>query len=111
MPGESSKKNGRKGGRPVGRLGISTLMAIKTKEEFIKKVNENLQPIFDALLKKAESGDVAALREILDRAWGKPVQPLAGDKKNPLVFLPLELMEKYKLKNENSSSRTIEDSA
>lgn len=42
------------------------------------------------LAQKAESeaARVAAIKELLDRAYGKPTQPLAGDKDNPLIPPP-----------------------
>ena len=74
-----------KGGRPKGSLAPSTLKAIETKSAFVAEVEKNLRPIIDALLDKAASGDVTAIKELLDRAWGKPTQTIAGDKDNPVT--------------------------
>lgn len=74
-----------KGGRPKGSLAPSTLKAIETKAAFVAEVERNLRPIIDALMEKATSGDVTAIKELLDRAWGKPTQTIAGDKDNPFT--------------------------
>ena len=52
---------------------------------FVAEVERNLRPIIDALMEKATSGDVTAIKELLDRAWGKPTQTIAGDKDNPFT--------------------------
>ena len=61
-------------GRKKGSVSSHNLEAVKTRQEFIKKVEENLVTIFEALLNKAKQGDVGAIRELLDRAWGKAQQ-------------------------------------
>lgn len=42
------------------------------------RVLEEIGPICDALIKKAKKGDIPAIRELFDRAWGKPPQALNG---------------------------------
>lgn len=36
---------------------------------------------------KSEAARVAAIRELLDRGYGKPTQPIGGDPDNPLVMI------------------------
>lgn len=43
-----------------------------------------------ALIEKAETGDVTAAREVMDRCEGKAVQVLAGDPDNPVPLAVIE---------------------
>lgn len=65
--GLHSAENGKKGGRPRSEATI-------LREVLIRKIEENAEPIAEALLKKGMTGDVQALRELLDRGLGKPQQ-------------------------------------
>lgn len=87
-----------KGGRPKGCLSPNTLKAIKTKEEFIQAVHDNLQPILTTLVNKANDGDISACKELLDRAWGKPHQGIGMEDKNGK---PIQLLVKFINGNEN----------
>ena len=73
-----TKKHGgcREGaGKPKGYRSPSTLKAMASREEFIKRVERDLEPIYNALYAKAvNESDIPAIRELLDRAWGKPAQ-------------------------------------
>lgn len=73
---QTSKINGLKGGRPKGSLGKSTLNALAARAWFAEQVHKNIEPIFNMLLAKASEGDVGALRELLDRAWGRAPQAI-----------------------------------
>ena len=76
-----------------------TLDAIESKRWFIEQVHKNLKPIFEALYNKAIQGDIMAIKELLDRSWGKAVQgvEVSGKDGNPIVFMPLELIQKHAL--------------
>ncbi len=65
--GVHSAENGKKGGRPK-------LEATKFREILIRKIEERAEPLVNALIAKAESGDVPALKEAMDRIIGKPIQ-------------------------------------
>lgn len=71
-------------GRPKGGVASHTLLATKTKEAFVAAVHDNLQELFNSLLTEAKKGNMVALKELLDRAWGRPTQPIAGDKEHPI---------------------------
>jgi hypothetical protein len=45
-----------------------------------------LHRLANALLDKALEGDVAAIKEVMDRVEGKVPQPMSGDPDNPLVI-------------------------
>lgn len=76
-----------------------TIVAREIKKYITTFVSEHISDIVTVLYDKAMSGDVVALRELLDRALGKPVQGVElGDKDgNPIVFMPLELIQKHSL--------------
>src|ERR1700721_2116506 len=70
------KKHGGKregAGRPIAS---ATLEAQKQRELLVGWLEPELAEIFSALALKAKSGDVAAEKELFDRAWGKATQPL-----------------------------------
>jgi len=74
---EPTKKKGGKrpgAGRPVGTLASATLQTQKQRELLVKLLAPRVEKIFEALALKAEQGDVAAAKELFDRAWGKATQ-------------------------------------
>lgn len=74
MAGIASKENGKKGGRPKGTKTAVTIAKEKAREYLARRVEEEIQPIANSLIEKASTGDVQAIRELFDRAWGKPAQ-------------------------------------
>lgn len=66
-------------GKPKGYKAPHTLEAQEAKKKLIEMFRERKEPIFKALLDKAEDGDVTAIKEVFDRAWGKVTQPISGD--------------------------------
>lgn len=54
MAGEASRKNGKKGGRPLGRKNDKTLLIEAEHEAFQQLVLQNLRPLFDAQLSLAK---------------------------------------------------------
>ncbi len=71
MAGEASRENGKKGGRPKGTPTVVTIAREKAREYLSRRVEEEIAPIADNLIKKAKTGDVPAIKELFDRAWGK----------------------------------------
>ena len=84
MAGITSIENGKKGGRPIGSKDPHTLMREQAREILIKKVVESIEPIADALVEKAKGGDVQAVKELLDRAWGRTPQAIVGENGDPI---------------------------
>lgn len=153
MAGEQSRINGRKGGKPKGRVASHTLEAAAAKQRIIDRVAKDVDNLYNSqkglamgsqvLMCKPKKGntyivenldliigfidgqlentddeyyfmtlvkpDNNAIDSLFDRAFGKATQPIAGDKDNPIAFLPLELLDKYKL-NEKTPSGTKPDS-
>jgi len=83
--GLHSVENGKKGGRP-------RLEATKLREAIIKEIEQRAEPLAKALVDKALTGDVPALRETFDRGIGKPIQDL--DITSDGVALPLLVIER-----------------
>jgi hypothetical protein len=61
-----------------------TLQAEKAKALLVAEYLKHAKPIIAALIKRATKGDIQAIKELHDRVYGRPVQPLAGDPENPL---------------------------
>ena len=76
MAGQTSKQNGKKGGRPKGYAAIKAETA---REMIASKLGEHLGPILDVMIKQAKKGDIRVIKELFDRAWGKPEQPTEAD--------------------------------
>src|SRR5436190_23662894 len=79
LPGSSPNP----GGRP------------KIIEDIRDLAREHTETAINALVHIAESGKqesarVAAASALLDRGWGKPTQPLSGDKDAPPIGLSIE---------------------
>ena len=56
------------GGRHKGK---SRILADKALEYIRERVAEEIEPIMDALISKAKEGDISAIRDLFDRAFGK----------------------------------------
>ncbi len=74
----TSSENGKLGGRPKGSKAWHTLEAEKGKAALIEAYLKNIRPINEALIAKATAGDIQAIRELHDRVYGKPNQPIEG---------------------------------
>jgi hypothetical protein len=58
-------------GRPKGTIAKSTQKALLFREYLVKRVIKEQDPLVTALIKKGRSGDISAIRELFDRAFGK----------------------------------------
>jgi len=61
------------GGRPPKEKSFANMLNIAIKE------GDNLRAVAEALVEKAKSGDVQAIKEIADRLDGKVPQAVVGD--------------------------------
>src|ERR1700753_2804372 len=66
-----------KGGRRPGagrKKGAATLEAEALRALIARKVSEVAPEIVAALIEKSKEGDIAAIRELFDRGYGRPLQ-------------------------------------
>ena len=56
------------------KRGFSAIKAEEARSYFAERVANELEPIVNSLLEKAKKGDIQAIRELCDRAWGRPPQ-------------------------------------
>ena len=76
-------------GRPVGAINkdrpfrAALVRALEIADDNPKKLDE----LAEALIAKAKTGDVAALREVSDRLDGKVAQALVGDDRSEPIMI------------------------
>jgi hypothetical protein len=95
----ANRMNAKFGGRPKG-VSRGTLQYKTAVTEYIaKRLADEVVPIVDSLIKEIHQGNVMAFVALADRAFGKPVQGVQAqdEKGNPIVFMPLELINKHAL--------------
>lgn len=71
-----------KGGKREGagrKRAQHTIETEAAKKQLIADYIRNIRPINAALIKKAKKGDIAAIKELHDRVYGKSVQPLVTE--------------------------------
>jgi len=95
----ANRRNAQLAGRPPGRLEDTTMYAKAFKAYVAKKVEEHKEALVASMIVKAIDGDVTAFNALMDRAHGKPAQAveMSGKDGNPIVFMPLELIQKHAL--------------
>ncbi len=70
-------------GRPPKEKSFANMLNIAIKEA-TESGGSKLRAVAEALIAKAISGDVAAIKEVADRLDGKVAQTIAGDPNAPL---------------------------
>lgn len=88
-----------RGGKRKGagrKQGYAAKSAEEARRVFAELVSAEIGPIAQALIKKAKKGDIRAIRELLDRAYGRPLQPIE-QKATPLDFgaMVVEARKRY----------------
>ena len=63
-------------GKKKGYQAPHTLKAQELKKKLIESFGEEAEEVYTALIKKAKAGDIPAIRELLDRVWGKSPQQI-----------------------------------
>jgi len=91
----TTKEVKNKGGRPKGSLSNATKEAMIFRQFLVNRIKREKKPIIDALMTKAKGGDVPALRELFDRAFGKAKESIEifGENGGP-IKLDVKLEEK-----------------
>ena len=93
---DGRKKNGGprpNSGRKVGYRAPHTLKTEVLRATLIKQYEENALEINKALIDKAKTGEVAAIKELFDRVWGKSMQPMNIENKETKEPLNEKLKE------------------
>ncbi len=85
MAGDTSRENGKKGGR---KIASHTLEAQEQRKKAIAMVDAELEAIFAPQIEKAMKGDTSAFNAVLDRAWGKPLQAMEMTGKDGKDLIP-----------------------
>ena len=66
-----------RGGKRQGagrKKGFAATTAEEARRVLVQRVTEEIGPLGDMLIAKAKGGDIRALHELLDRAWGRAPQ-------------------------------------
>ncbi len=97
-----------KGGKRIG-AGRKKGFAAKNAEEarilLSSRVLEEIGPICEALIKKAKKGNIHAIRELFDRAWGKSPQAMNGafEMRHLQIVISQESAQRYRIENPQQS--------
>jgi len=79
------------------------------RQALLQLIDKYKEGLAQALIDKALSGDVPALKEVNERALGKVAQPLAGDKDNPLFPVPILSNMNVSTDHSDNSNRSAEE--
>ena len=66
--------SGNMGGRPKSLTTLRREADKDAREKFLAFASTQVLPIGDALVEKAKTGDIQAVKEFFDRTWGKAPQ-------------------------------------
>lgn len=78
-----------RGGKRLGsgrKKGYAAKEAEEARHILAGMVAKEIVPIGEALIEKAKKGDVAAVRELFDRAWGKAMQGFEADQEQQITL-------------------------
>jgi hypothetical protein len=82
-----------KGGKRPGAgrpRGVASIQAQLAREKIVKRLDKELPGIITMLMKKVKEGDLKALEILLERGYGKALQPISdpnGDELNVNITL------------------------
>jgi hypothetical protein len=82
------------GGKRQGagrKQGFAAKSAEEARRLLSERVAQEIGPITDILLSKAKEGDIRAIRELFDRAWGRPPQALEHSVDAPMCVILNEI--------------------
>lgn len=107
---QARRRNGLLGGRPLGTIEDTVMYRRMFLQTLAEMINKERVPLIRAMLKEAKDGNVEAFKALLDRSQGKPAQSveIGGKDGNPIVFMPLELIQKHSLEVEVIESNTTQ---
>lgn len=96
-------------GRPKGSKDPLTIQREALKKYILGRIIREKKPIIDELLKRAKKGELDAIRELFDRALGKPAQDFGIDFISAGDILTLEQIDALLARRakENIASRKV----
>ena len=76
----------------------------ETRALVARMAAKDMPEMLSAQIEKAKNGDTNAFIAVWDRAFGKPLQAVehSGNVGQPIVFMPLELIQKHNLQAVNN---------
>lgn len=105
MRGGYRKNAGRK-------QGFSAKNAEEARKLLSERLSQEIEPIADVLVSRAKEGDIRAIKELFDRAWGRAPQALEIEKEDKKLPIPImwafddsvppleEMLQKYEFSRE-----------
>ena len=88
-----------KGGYRIGagrKQGFAAKNAEEARKLLSERVAQEIAPLTDILIKRAKAGNMRAMHELLDRAWGRAPQALqieSNDRRYPIPIMGFEIDE------------------
>ena len=70
---KANRENAKKGGR---KKGLATIRSEQARALLAQMVFDEITPLGQRLIKAAKSGNIMAMKELFDRAFGKAPQPV-----------------------------------
>lgn len=90
-------------GRKLGSAGNHTLQAQEAKKIMVAVVHANIGMITGKLIEEAEKGNIIAIKELLDRGFGRPVQSVnLSDEEGNSIF-----NEEHRIKSQQAVERIL----
>lgn len=83
-------------GRRKGSLNSETVVRMQIRRIVIDSLRKEIDPIMSALIKKAKEGDVAAIKEALERGAGKEANSLFVTPEDPLTAVLKDIQSRSK---------------
>ena len=90
------------------KKGFSAIEAEKARELICQKMSENLTPIVNVLIKRAKTGDIRAIRELFDRAYGKTASA-SEFSRSIEIPLPIPIVDAFQIDKIEGVEITIRD--
>lgn len=86
------------------KKGFAAKNAEESRKLLSERLSQEIGPISDILISEAKKGNIRAIRELFDRAWGRPPQAVQEENNNvfslPIfVNMPQELVQKHNFAN------------
>ena len=88
-----------RGGKRIGagrKKGFAAKSAEEARKFLSERVAQEIGPISNILISKAKKGDMRAIRELFDRAWGRApqaVEMMSEEEKLPMPMMGIKFSE------------------